>query len=469
MKDVVDIGTSERIEAGELDPKAVELVNAYGPYTHGTWAGSKFVIGNEEALAGRGAFLNDLIRRSILEKFTIEQISTMTLVDVGCYDGWLICQLEDLPFARMIGVEPRRKNIDKGRMVRQLLDIETRCEFLEGSTENLEQILAGDKADVVICAGLFHHLSSTEGGVAALHAICRKFLFLETICFPTSFEDERLKDALELKDLPYFFGSKTFGVTGHKLESGYYDGSATKLSVVSIPSVGALEMFLDTGGFADIKVVADPVAYSKSVASGWRSFSAVCMTAVPKRCHNDTVQWIEDYEGGLLRMLLPADIANGLFKAFCLNEEAANSSSLEKLVSDLILTSGSELEQALKALRLETDNVYALEIFKNMRYAPYDKIALEYGKCLVAEGNFEAGEEVLFRITRRLNADWRAVYRAFCVIVWSCRERGDVVAASRYEELCRIANPLFPPSLLAGTRSLFQPLNIQINKDRGQQ
>jgi hypothetical protein len=65
------------------------------------------------------------------------------------------------------------------------------------------------------------HLSSTAGGVAALHAICSKFLFLETICFPAALEDYRLQEVLELKDLPYFFGNKSFGVTGHKLESGY--------------------------------------------------------------------------------------------------------------------------------------------------------------------------------------------------------------------------------------------------------
>lgn len=260
--------TPDGLIAGELDPRAVELANAYGPYTHGTWVGRELAIGNEEALAGRGAFMVALIRRSILRRFTIEQIRSMTLVDVGCYDGWLICQLADLPFARMIGIEPRKKNLDKGQMIRRLLGIETRCEFRQGSVETLEETLGGEKADVVICAGLFHHLPSTADGVARLHAICGKFLFLETICFPPAMEDDRLRHALELKDLPYFFGSQTFGVTGYKLESGYYDGSATQMSVVSLPSVEALKMFLEVGGFTDIKVEADPAAYSKTVAGG---------------------------------------------------------------------------------------------------------------------------------------------------------------------------------------------------------
>jgi len=232
----------------------------------------------------------------------------MTLVDVGCYDGWLICQLEDLPFARMIGIEPRKKNLDKGRLIRQLLGIETRCEFRQGSIENLEEVMGGEKADIVICAGLFHHLSSTAEGVAALHLICRQFLFLETICFPVGFEDERLRSALELKDIPYFFGSQAFGVTGHKLESGYYDGSATQMSVVSLPSVDALKMFLDVGGFAEIKVEVDPATYSQAVAGGDRSFSSVCMSAAPREGAIDVTAWIESYEGGLVRTLLPLEV-----------------------------------------------------------------------------------------------------------------------------------------------------------------
>ena len=86
-----------------LDAEAVELANAYGPYTHGTWAGNNITVGDEEALAGREAFMASLIRRSNLQRFTQKQLSSMTLVDVGCYDGWLVCQLADLPFAHLIG------------------------------------------------------------------------------------------------------------------------------------------------------------------------------------------------------------------------------------------------------------------------------------------------------------------------------------------------------------------------------
>jgi hypothetical protein len=444
--------------AAGLDPEAVERANAYGPYTHGTWAGRDVAIGNEEALAGRGAFMASQIRRAILERFTLDQIRGMTLVDVGCYDGWLICQLADLPFARLIGIEPRQKNLDKGRMIRQLLGIETRCEFRQGSIETLPATLDGDPADVVICAGLFHHLSSVADGVARLHAICREFLFLETLCLPEAFENDQLREALELKDLPYFFGGQAFGVTGHKLESGYSDGSATRTTVVSLPSIGALRMFLEVQGFHDIKVVADPEAYTEAVPGGWRRFSAVCMTAVPGRTAFDASAWIAEYEEGVVNTLLPVEVTSDLYARYCLNQPPRRSPILARMIVEIMSAAGRPLDAANRKLRRRITDRFALEIVKNLRFAPHDKVALEHGKNLAAAGRSEEAQAVLFRITRRLNADWRSVYRAFCILTWLCRSRGDEAGTSRYEALCLVANPQFPPALLSSSLGQFRLL-----------
>jgi hypothetical protein len=125
------------------DPEAIELANAYGPYTHGTWVSEDLAIGNEEALAGRGTFLVSHIRRALLEKFTIDELSSMTLVDVGCYDGWLLCQLEDLPFARIIGIEPRKKNLDKGRVFGKCWALRRAVNFGRGQSKVWRTIWMG--------------------------------------------------------------------------------------------------------------------------------------------------------------------------------------------------------------------------------------------------------------------------------------------------------------------------------------
>ena len=150
---------------------------------------------------------------------------------------------------------------------------------------------------------------------------------------------------------------------------------------------------------------------------------------------------------------------NSLYQTYCLLEPAIDGSVFTKVISNVISADELGLSKALGTLRGEIDNLYAYEICKNMRYAPLDKIALEYGKCLVAKGDLINGEQVLFRITQRLNADWRSVYRAFCIIAWSLRERGEIASESRYANLCRIANPQFPSALIEGGVALFQPLS----------
>jgi hypothetical protein len=439
-----------------LNPDEIELANAHGPYTHGIWAAQNVVVGNEEALTGRASFLSSTVRRCLLERFTAEEMASMTLVDVGCYDGWLLCQLEDLPFKRLIGVEPRTKNIDKGQMIRRLLGIHTRCEFRIGAIEHLQEVLHDVTADVVVCAGLFHHLPSTAAGVSQLYDVCQRFLMLDTICFPAALEDERLRTALELKDLPYFFGSEQFGVSGHKLESGYYDGSATRLSVVSLPSVGALRMFLEVEGFTNVNVVVDPQSYSEAVEGGWRNFSEVFLTAERGRDKIDVSHWVEAYEGGLVRTLLPRNVAAALHGRFCGGEASDDGGPMAAIAASIITDTSGRGEALLASLAEVTADRFTQEIVKNLRYAPADKIALEYAKVLLADGDLIRAEAILLGVTRHLNADWRSVYRSFCVMVWLLRQTGDLARSERYVQLCRTANPGFPDTLLMGSSALFR-------------
>ncbi len=172
-------------------------------------------------------------------------------------------------------------------MIRKLLGIQTRCEFRRGRHRNTcRRRCATSVADVVdVHRPLPPPAVHSRRGRASARGLPRLSLFLETICLPASVEDDRLRDALELKDLPYFFGPAQFGVTGHKFESGYYDGSALRLSVVSLPFVEALRMFLRGAGlYRDVTVVADPEELfdTRSKAGGGCS-SAVCMTATRTR------------------------------------------------------------------------------------------------------------------------------------------------------------------------------------------
>ena len=54
-----------------------------------------------------------------------------------------------------------------------------------------------------------------------------------------------------------------------------------------------------------------------------------------------------------------------------------------------------------------------LKTIKNLVYKPYDKICLEYGKHLYSKNQINEAILVLEKITKKLNYDWRSVYRSF--------------------------------------------------------
>src|SRR4051812_24767794 len=85
-------------------------INSLGPFNHSVWAGRGMVVSHEEILAGRVQFLSSAIRREIEKRFTRDELTKMTCFDVGCFDGWLLESLSDLPFKSLVGFEPRAEN-----------------------------------------------------------------------------------------------------------------------------------------------------------------------------------------------------------------------------------------------------------------------------------------------------------------------------------------------------------------------
>ena len=95
-------------------------LNALGPYNHGTWSGNGRTLGAEEALEGRAGHIVGMFVSGIKKHYSAEQLAEMTMVDVGCYDGFLSVEIEkQVRLKKITAVEPRRKNIRKGEIARR--------------------------------------------------------------------------------------------------------------------------------------------------------------------------------------------------------------------------------------------------------------------------------------------------------------------------------------------------------------
>ena len=192
----------------------VHLINAVGPFVHGVWTNGRESIGNEEALRGRALFLVSQFVKVIEQNFSQTEIQGFSLVDIGCYDGFLSVEIaKRLPLKRVVGVEPRDNNLRKGVLVLEYLCIETPVEFRIGDIDSLA--CGEDGFDLVFCSGVFHHLSDINDAIKKLRRIAKVGVFIDTQCYVSPFQKcifsrilYRMNEkVIEPKDVIYKFSS----------------------------------------------------------------------------------------------------------------------------------------------------------------------------------------------------------------------------------------------------------------------
>ena len=437
-----------KLEDGtEISAEQIEILNANGPYSMAVWSSGEVSVGNEEGLAGRSEYFIKLIRESILKRYTLDQIKKFSILDIGCNDGWVLHQLSDLPFNKMVGIEPREKNINKGCIVRKILKLENSVEYRVGDIESLKN----EVFDIVICAGLLYHVESIPLALRKVRESCRNMLFIESRIISSSYITQELKDEIEMRDLVYQFEDEICGVTAQKYESAYYDGSAAYNTIVNIPTTESLVMNLKILGFDNIDIVADADTYRRDVWKEKRPLGGVCISATlsqePKTLETEEKRWINDYEKGLENEVLIRTFLEPLYCFFC-EQESKIKFSGNLLIIYNYLTSKNDISSINDELLPDSNKgKFALEIIKNWRYSPYDKIALEYGKLLKHEGNFDEAIKVLKDITtKKINSDWRSVYRAFHLLSLIYLELKNDKEAIKYKELCIKSNNKYPVS-----------------------
>ncbi len=436
----------------KLTSGKIELINAYGPYNHAVWITEGLKITNEERLGGRVELLTKKIRECILKNFTIDKIKNMSIVDVGCYDGWILQELSDLPFSEIVGIEPRESNIAKARMIRELLNIKSKIRFEMGDIDSLSNL----KFDIVICTGVLHHLDSISSAIHKLRSICNKMLFIETICLSSKHITKSFKKEIEMKDIAYFDRTKICGLTGQKFESSYYDGSTNKLGVVSVPSIESLLMYLEIEGFNNIQIVIDPKSYNPILKKGGRLANAVAICALVGKAENvlisDESSWIENYELGLMKTVLDRRFIEPLYKLFHLGKIDLQNPVFFLNTFLYIRSPNWASGLFMRISKAWLKNRHALEIVKNLRFNPEDKLCLEYAKILYKEQDYQGAISVLKHITQKLNADWRSVYRSFYLLSQIYKEIGLEKESERYKKLCLISNSKFPIGLNVNQR-----------------
>lgn len=418
----------------EINKEDIELINSFGPFNHSVWRKNEMAVTHEEVLAGRADFLVAEIRKIIIQNFTNSEIKQMSIVDIGCYDGYILQQLSDLPFKKMVGIEPRQKNIDKGKSIRKILGIKEKVQFKKNTLEGL----ANQQFDIVLCIGVLHHVESISTAIRKLDSLCKKILILENLCIPSQHITDSFKVDIEMKDLIY--KTETLcGLTGQKFESSYYDGSAASSTVVSIPTIETMMMHLSSLGHTRFAIAASPDDFSKAMKKNTRPSREVLIYSIKEKKKRNTVNnAILDYESGLMNTYIPSDVINPLYQRYLLKKKIP--ATKELLVKMIEYIEGGSISGVEKS----GANGYTLEILKNMKFYTEDKVAFEFSKTRYTEGAFDEAIEVLENIVQKLNSDWRTCYRSFYLLAQINKGLKNTAKFNKYIKLCKNCNPDYP-------------------------
>ena len=401
-------------------------LNAFQPYAHGNWMGEekKIIIGNEEALKGRNELILTQFKKIILKKFSLDEIKKMRVLDIGSYDGHTSVQIEKrLNFKEIVSIEPKKKNFLKGMFVRDYLKIKTNVKFINCNLEDIKE-----KFDIVFCVGVLHHLDNINDFIKQLSNLCEKSIFIECQSYkPKSniinFLLKRLnKKIIEPKDIVYKFEKKTVGISGHKFETNFYDGSTVNdLSVVTVPDNEFIKQVLFVNGFKS-DVILSGKEYSKYIQSNFRNFSATILYGEKNQNINQVTKkrkYIKSYEKDYL-------------------ENCLNTKLLKFIEKNRIF---------FKFILLFIDkNKFDYEIFLNLKYNFDDKINFEKAKNYLKKKEIFKASRILYRLISEYNSDYRTCYRAFALLAHIYKGRKN---EKLFLELLKNCNEYYPTEIIS--------------------
>ena len=391
-------------------------LNINGPYSMGVWKSiENLSVGDQESMAGRAEIQLEVVRKFIVSNFSKYQIQKMTIVDIGCNDGWLLHHLSDLPFKKMTGVEPRAKNNKKRIVVREELKIKSNIEFINGDIAALKN----RKFDIVLCTGVLYHVESIPSFLKDLKKISKSWVFIESRVINQYNVGTEIINQAELIDLPYKFGQATHGISVHKLESNYSDGSSHENIVVSLPSTEAIVMYLQTMGFEKIKIELSAKEYRDKLIRKDRQLDGVCISA--KLNNNESfknrINHLKNNASALediyQNVTLPMNLLNLLIDIHTKGSVRIFAPSINRLILKWMNPSNfqnSKLQNKLvKKLKLSHDQSI---IFKDIKFSPKNKIDFERAKISFGQNDFIHSMSLTNGILNSPNADWRSVYRS---------------------------------------------------------
>ena len=123
-------------------------------------------------------------------------------------------------------------------------------------------------------------------------------------------------------------------------------------------------------------------------------------------------------------------------------------------LSDRLLFAASRQPNKLFArfiFRQSKLDFYEKSVLQNISKAPVFKASFELAKHLLVNGQLDEAKDLLTKLTKAQNCDWRVFYRSCYFFACIAEIENDSISCGHYLNLLKITNPLFPITNVVGT------------------
>ena len=190
-------------------------------------------------------------------------------LDLACGEGWFGHQLLRWGAGRVLGVDIRRRNIERARLMREHYGVEpSRLSFLESDIFHMDPEELGS-FHVVLVLGLVYHLEDPVGALRRARALTRCVCLIESQLTRMSQPIAHgwgATDSVELA--PASFAAKLEG------DSPVNPLAASTGTLSLIPNRAALELSARVAGFSRIEVLDLPSGSNPQYVRGDRALFA---------------------------------------------------------------------------------------------------------------------------------------------------------------------------------------------------
>lgn len=401
----------------------IERINRLGPWVHAYFElGTDLVIRPpDDGNLNRILYIRDIVFGYLKETYDTKAVRS-SLLDVGCNSGFFSMEASKFGFGRVLGIDPRIRNIRKAEFAKGYLDEMRKVQFkvadiLETTSQELGTF------EVSLFLGVMYHLYNPMRALENLYDLTNDIVIIQSVILNPNIESDSLRKDLDIFDyLP-----QEFGAIGVKTESAVNDGQGAVPGIVMIPSANALKMMLKHVGFQNIEELDDPQKDFRP--SDVRPYRKMVILKAEKDPSRKVFQNLFDSRKRAYEL-----------RQFNNYITISRLDKIEGARKDSDITHGHTVFRVIELLK---------KLFQSSIQHPtehkVDKNTLLYmrSRALYESSDYDNVIDILRVLLSTPNLDWNLVYFGYFLRALTYEQLGDIHAAKREINYCLETNPYF--------------------------